>query len=164
MSEQMTPTLSVILLVIALLLLGLGYAALRKRLPVSRRAHQQQTARPLGATLVRTESTEVIDSPTPQEPDPTQLGRRVVCAANRYSGGILLLGVRHHDALMNAQLRHYRLLGLIGPKAVGEQGFVDNQGTFLSRDEAWEVATASGQILRRVGGNDRGRLFSENYC
>lgn len=42
-----------------------------------------------------------------------------------------------------------------------EQGFIDQHGNFYSREEAWKIAQANGQIIRRVGG-DEGRLFSEN--
>ena len=42
-----------------------------------------------------------------------------------------------------------------------EQGFVDQFGVFLTREEAWDVASKAGQIVRRVGG-DGGCLYSEN--
>jgi hypothetical protein len=42
-----------------------------------------------------------------------------------------------------------------------EQGFIDQRGEFMTREEAHKVATKSGQIIRRCGGDD-GRLFSEN--
>jgi hypothetical protein len=42
-----------------------------------------------------------------------------------------------------------------------EQGFVDQRGEYLTREEAFEVASKAGQIIRRCGG-DEGRLFSEN--
>lgn len=42
-----------------------------------------------------------------------------------------------------------------------EQGFVTSTGRFVSREEAWPIALAAGQIVRRVGG-DEGRLYSEN--
>ena len=42
-----------------------------------------------------------------------------------------------------------------------EQGFIDQRGEFMTREEAHKVATESGQIIRRCGGDD-GRLFSEN--
>lgn len=43
---------------------------------------------------------------------------------------------------------------------VEEQGFIDQFGVFLSREEAWEVANAVGQIFRKVSGE--GTLYSEN--
>lgn len=44
------------------------------------------------------------------------------------------------------------------------QGFIDQRGTFMTREEAWKVAVESGQIKRRVGGDERngGTLYSEN--
>lgn len=49
---------------------------------------------------------------------------------------------------------------------VGEhdQGFIDQFGAFMSRTEAWKVAEAAGQIIRRVDGDavDGGTLYSEN--
>lgn len=46
----------------------------------------------------------------------------------------------------------------------GVQGFVGNRGQFLTREEAWKVALDAGQIIRRVGDDDRngGTLYSEN--
>lgn len=82
-------------------------------------------------------------------------GRRIVCAANR-NKETLLIGVRHWDAHMHKQLK---LLATKPRK--WEQGFIDQQGVFLTREEAWVVATAAGQIIRRVGG-DEGCLYSEN--
>lgn len=76
--------------------------------------------------------------------------RRIVCAANRVKSNhsIIHLGVRHCDRFM--------------PDGRDcEQGFIDNRGEFLTREEAWPVALAAGQIFRRVGG-DEGRLYSEN--
>lgn len=51
-----------------------------------------------------------------------------------------------------------RSLRRVGGKA---QGFLTSTGRFVSREEAWGIALAAGQIVRRVGG-DEGRLFSEN--
>lgn len=44
-----------------------------------------------------------------------------------------------------------------------EQGFIDQRGNFLGRQEAWQVAQAAGQIIRRVGGDTEagGTLYSE---
>lgn len=85
----------------------------------------------------------------------SDIGRRVVCAANRgYSNKQIVLGVRHHDSIMNNQIDHSK-------HVVWEQGFIDNKGNFLTREEAYTVAFDAGQIIRRCGG-DEGRLFSEN--
>lgn len=42
-----------------------------------------------------------------------------------------------------------------------EQGFVDQFGTFLTREEALPIARAAGQIRFRCGG-DEIRLYSDN--
>lgn len=85
--------------------------------------------------------------------------RRVVCAANRDLLGLVILGARHWDAFMHAQAASQ-------PWAAGgyEQGFIDQRGVFMDRREAWHVAAAAGQIIRRVGGDDAdgGTLYSEN--
>ncbi len=85
--------------------------------------------------------------------------RRIVCAANRDRDGLVIVGVRHWDAFMHAQADSQ-------PWVAGhhEQGFIDQFGVFMSRTEAWRVASAAGQIIRRVGGDnaDGGTLYSEN--
>ncbi|MEQ0775910.1 hypothetical protein ABLT15_26750 [Paraburkholderia tropica] len=82
---------------------------------------------------------------------------RIVCAANRKRfTGEVVLGLRHWDAFMQG------VLETEGDPV--DQGFIDNRGQFLSRIEAWAVAHAAGQIIRRVGGDDSngGTLYSEN--
>lgn len=86
----------------------------------------------------------------------------VVCSACRYDKH-MLIGARHWDANMRAQAEFV-------PKEVHpfkidwEQGFIDQHCNFLTRTEAWKIAEANGQIIRRVGGDeaDGGTLFSEN--
>ena len=86
---------------------------------------------------------------------------RIVCAANLYDNGMLILGVRHFCPVMRQQMN------LINPnlnywKAIGhQQGFVDKFGTFKTREEAWIIASEANQIIRRCGG-DGSKLFSEN--
>ena len=41
------------------------------------------------------------------------------------------------------------------------QGFIDQFGQFLTREEAWPIAERNTQIIRRVGG-DGIKLYSEN--
>lgn len=84
--------------------------------------------------------------------------RRVVCAACLYGDGIMLVGPRHFDATM---LDQYRRLGLKKTEDQCVQGFVDQWGNFMTREEAHKVASEQGQIRNRCGG-DEGRLFSEN--
>ena len=85
--------------------------------------------------------------------------RRVVCAANRRHDGALVCSARHNDPLMH--LQKARMGGKWLPE---DQGFIDQWGIFMSRQEAWHVAEAAGQIIRRVGGDDThgGTLYSEN--
>ena len=50
-------------------------------------------------------------------------------------------------------------------KVFGErdvQGFLDEDGKFLNRKEAFTLATESGQIRRRPGGYDGPELYSED--
>ena len=94
------------------------------------------------------------NSPVPQ---------RIVCAANRHPSGELILGIRHWDNIMRKSLTLQPRLGAQSPHLY-DQGFVDQQGNFLTRTEAWQVAQAASQIIRRVGGDTAncGTLYSEN--
>jgi hypothetical protein len=83
--------------------------------------------------------------------------QRVVCAALRDAAGRLVTGARHFDQVMLEQIKR-------GPDTDAwrgaEQGFIDQHGKFLTREEAMAIATKWGQIIR----DDEGRqsLFSEN--
>jgi hypothetical protein len=83
--------------------------------------------------------------------------RRVVCAANLYGNGVMLVGPRHFDATMRDQVRRFGLRH----NAPHVQGFIDQWGEFMTREEAHKVAREQGQIRHRCGGDD-GQLFSEN--
>lgn len=89
--------------------------------------------------------------------------RVVVCAAIRLNFRgifpIVICGARHWDKSMGAPFEAIR--NLHGSVVSEEQGFIDQFGTFMTREEAWVVAGDAGQIKYRVGG-DQGRLFSEN--
>jgi hypothetical protein len=93
--------------------------------------------------------------------------QRIVCAANKLeSSGETILGVRHFDKFMHESLSSLekKFTPFPIPKWDMQQGFIDQQGNFLSRTEAWQVAQAAGQIIRRVGGDtaNGGTLYSEN--
>lgn len=96
----------------------------------------------------------------------TQTQRRVVCAANWHDDAGIVLGARHFDFLMHRAIqiendaRFEHCQELIDP-IEWEQGFIDQRGEFMTREEAWTVAEAAGQILRRCGG-DGTKLYSEN--
>ena len=85
--------------------------------------------------------------------------RRVVCAADRRPDGTIVCAARHSDPRMHLQK------ALIGGNWDGcEQGFIDQWSVFMDRLEAWQVALAAGQSIRRVGNDDMngGTLYSEN--
>lgn len=82
--------------------------------------------------------------------------RRIVCAAMRSIGGSIICSPRHWDIIARNIAEHTIVYW---PEA--EQGFVDQHGEFLTREQAWLVALEAGQILHRVGG-DEGCLYSEN--
>ncbi len=83
----------------------------------------------------------------------------VVCAAIRNSYGLIICGPRHFDETMHRLLSVSETSG--GDWADAEQGFIDQYGTFLTREEAWIVAEKAGQIKYRVGGDGK-KLYSEN--
>lgn len=89
--------------------------------------------------------------------------RMVVCAAIRNSDGGIITGPRHYDMFMSKQLSR----NFIGDEFLkwfndeNQQGFIDQFGVFMTREEAYEVATEAGQIKYRCGGDD-GVLYSEN--
>lgn len=84
--------------------------------------------------------------------------RRVSMAANIVDGH-LIIGNRHFCPLMTNQID---LLGLDSHKhgIRYDQGFVDQWGIYMSREEAFIVAKERGQI-RKV--HVEGTLFSEDY-
>lgn len=98
--------------------------------------------------------------------------RIVVYSAVRHKDtGVMVRGVRHGDYL-NDVIRFGIDDHLNGE--TWECGFVDQDNKFMSREEAWKVADAAGQIRRPFGFekdynnqrepsiSDEGLLFSEN--
>lgn len=73
-----------------------------------------------------------------------------MCAAIRYEN-MLVAGPRHFDDVMRSQLQNNK------PAARGEQGFVDQYGTFYNRTEALAVAKEAGQL-----NTVRPKTFPEN--
>lgn len=82
--------------------------------------------------------------------------RRIVCAAMRNAEGKVLCSARHWDTQMHAQVRDSK-----SDWSGAEQGFIDQKGVFLTREEAHVIAKEAGQIIRRCGGDEK-RLYSEN--
>jgi len=86
---------------------------------------------------------------------PTQ---RVVCAAIRNSEGKIICGARHYDGIMHSQI-----IADGGNWITADQGFIDQFGTYLTRQEAYLIAKENGQIIRDHENADHGQeLYSEN--
>lgn len=91
----------------------------------------------------------------------------IVCAANKYefpddvfTTPLVICGARHWDRVMHAQIS--AIDSAAWSHRISEvQGFIDNHGNFLTREEAHIIAKAAGQIKHRCGGDEK-RLFSEN--
>lgn len=83
---------------------------------------------------------------------------RIVSAACRKNNNIIL-GVRHFDNIM----RHLMMIFNGSSYWLDcEQGFIDNHGTFLTRSEAFIIANENNQIIRTLGSEHTGELYSEN--
>lgn len=101
---------------------------------------------------------------------------RVVSAANRHKpSGLIIAGSRHFDKIMRAQI--FSLQGFDKENAATgkwegmcssvdwkdlDQGFIDNYGDFLTREEAWYLADFNGQIINKNLYGHEGWLYSEN--
>lgn len=89
------------------------------------------------------------------------LRQRVVCAANRY-GDLIVCGARHHDKIMNKQIAILKALGREMKPTKGYQGFIDQYGVFMSREEALIIAKESGQPFDQERNSGNGKvLYSE---
>lgn len=96
--------------------------------------------------------------------------RRVVCSALRRividQRISLIIGPRHHDETMRAQkmIIEAATNGYVSMMSWhdAETGFIDQRGVFMTREEAWVVAEAAGQIVRTGPGFEGPKLFSEN--
>lgn len=89
-------------------------------------------------------------------PDSRTSKPRVVCAAVRLKLGVVVCGPRHFDATMRKLIEQLRLT-----VSGAEQGFVDQFGNFLTRERAWDIAKAQGQI-RTENSICTGTLYSED--
>lgn len=83
--------------------------------------------------------------------------RRVVCAAILY-GDFIICGARHFDTPMHSVLA--KIPEDVKGGGYREQGFIDQCGEFMSREEAFEVATIAGQIINKTGNPKSKQLFS----
>lgn len=92
------------------------------------------------------------------------MSRRVVCAAIRAADGEVLLGIRHYSADMHRQIEQRVDGAKFMHRCDEDQGFVDQHGVFMSRLEAYVVASRGRQIIDRQScgkGLDGMKLYSE---
>lgn len=94
--------------------------------------------------------------------------QRIVCAAIECTEGLniqIILGVRHFDTHMYLTINTI-VDARVGFPYIGNsnsiQGFIDNTGKFLDRKEAFKVAEAAGQIIKKTGLEDSKELYSED--
>lgn len=90
----------------------------------------------------------------------------IICAAVKWtspSGLEMTIGcIRHADGL--AQLNTVRDLGSVINKNDIEQGFLDHEGKFYSREDAYIIAKKCGQLSATTLANKHAstELFSED--
>jgi len=89
---------------------------------------------------------------------PDGVMRRVVCAAELYPCGVLLVGPRHYDSIM--ALQYHQQEHRIPIDSVAVDGFLDQFGIFMDRYEALAVAKNAGQIREKT--QPENKLFSED--
>lgn len=70
--------------------------------------------------------------------------RKVICAAIRAADGELLLGIRHYSRDMHNQIRHRVDGGKFEHRLDEDQGFVDQYGVYMTREEAYQAWILSG--------------------
>lgn len=83
--------------------------------------------------------------------------QRIVCAACLADDGTIFTGIRHYspDMVLMIQLAGY------SGRVMGEQGFVDQWGNFLNRQDAFHIALRNGQY-RPYPPYNIGTLYSED--
>lgn len=86
--------------------------------------------------------------------------QRVVSMAACIVDGHLIVGNRHFCPIMQLTMDKMGLDDFSSHSIIEEQGFVDQWGIYMSRQEAWDVAKAAGQIKRVY---TEGVLYSECY-
>jgi hypothetical protein len=64
---------------------------------------------------------------------------------------VVICSPRHLDKIFSDVLDSFTSLEVDCTRIV--QGFVDNRGEFVTREEAWMIAANAGQIVRRVSGD-----------
>lgn len=90
---------------------------------------------------------------------------RIAQAACNYNGYIVT-GTRHYCPIMQMQIQSVGADLLDewlaeGGMDIAEQGFTDQYGRFLTREQGYIIAKAAGQIIRHD--SSPGTLYSECY-
>lgn len=87
--------------------------------------------------------------------------QRVVSMAACIVDGHLIVGNRHFCPIMRMTIENLGIDPFNNQHDIGtDQGFVDQWGVWMSREEAWVVAKAAGQIKKVY---TEGVLYSECY-
>lgn len=81
----------------------------------------------------------------------------VVCAAIRLSDGLVITGPRHYDVVM---MKVLEALNRLEPTA--DQGFIDQFGNFLTRQEAFAIAAQHRQFHGEGSPHAVDVLYSED--
>lgn len=91
------------------------------------------------------------------ERDGEDLAGKSVAAAAIRQNGVIYTGVHHHQII-------HQIVTVTGIKpCTGEQGFIDDKGNFLTREQAAQLALKSGQLKQPRYPNDPNpQLFSED--
>jgi hypothetical protein len=141
--------------------------AIRSKLEAIRDSAEEQTdigkkavirdAKALAAAAIDQLASATAAAPSPTL-TPEKPQRRVVCAALR-KRSMQILGARHFDPVMRGMIQY---LNLPFDMADAKQGFIDQWGVFMDRAEAFEIATAAGQIRHKSGNPNSKELFSED--
>ena len=88
--------------------------------------------------------------------------RKVVCAACYCrTHTVIVVGPRHWDSTMHAQLANFPEKFKHLPPKLWEQGFIDQFGKFMDRKKALKVVIASGQAFDLKRNGTSVELFSE---
>jgi len=86
----------------------------------------------------------------------------IVCAACKRED-IIIAGARHFDKVMISQIKAIDGVLKPGAGALWEEGFIDQFGDFLTREEAMGIALKNDQKIdiKRGCGGSHTTLFSE---
>lgn len=88
--------------------------------------------------------------------------RIIVAAANKLDGtSLILVGARHWDDIMREQYYAAFPHSRKPHSALWIQGFIDQFGDFINREEALAIAKASGQPLNMERNGSTKELYSE---